>query len=127
LTVDGAETLRLDKWLWYARFCKTRSLATSICRHGDIRVNKVPVRKSNHGVRIGDVLTFAQGPRVRVIRIVALGAKRGPAVDAQALYEDISLPIPVREKRVPISGVREAGAGRPTKRERRAIDRLREA
>lgn len=127
MTVDGAETLRLDKWLWYARFCKTRSLATSICRHGDIRVNKVPVRKSNHGVRIGDVLTFAQGPRVRVIRIVALGAKRGPAVDAQALYEDISLPIPVREKRVPISGVREAGAGRPTKRERRAIDRLREA
>ena len=126
MTVDGAETLRLDKWLWYARFCKTRSLATSICRHGDVRLNKVPVRKSNHGVRIGDVLTFAQGPRIRVIRIAGLGARRGPAAEAQALYEDISPPMPPREKRVPISGVREAGAGRPTKRERRAIDRLRE-
>lgn len=120
------ETLRLDKWLWYARFCKTRSLATAMCRNGDIRVNRQPVRKSNQSVRAGDVLTFAQGSRVRVIRIVALGSRRGPAPEAQALYEDISPPMPPREERTMAPGVREMGAGRPTKRDRRAIDRLRD-
>jgi ribosome-associated heat shock protein Hsp15 len=127
LTADeaGLESLRLDKWLWYARFCKTRSLATAMCRGGDVRVNNVPVRKSNQPVRAGDVLTFAQGPRIRVIRIVALGERRGPATEAQGLYEDLSPPLPPRETRIPVSGVRDAGAGRPTKRERRAIDRLR--
>lgn len=125
---EGAtiETLRLDKWLWYARFCKTRSLATAMCRNGHVRVNKDPVRKSNQQVRVGDVLTFAQGTWIRVIRIEVLGARRGSAPEAQGLYEDISLPMPPREKRVPVSGLREAGAGRPTKRERRAIDRLRD-
>ena len=120
------ETLRLDKWLWYARFCKTRSLATAMCRNGQVRVNKEPMRKSNQPVRVGDVLTFAQGPWIRVIRIAVLGERRGPAPEAQSLYEDISPPMPPREKRVPVSGLREAGAGRPTKRERRAIDRLRD-
>lgn len=126
MTVEDAATLRLDKWLWYARFCKTRSLATALCRNGEIRVNKVPSRKSNQQVRVGDVLTFAQGPRIHVIRIEALGTRRGPAVEAQALYADMSPPMPPREKRVPVSGVRDLGAGRPTKRERRAIDRLRD-
>lgn len=122
----GAETLRLDKWLWYARFCKTRSLAITMCRGGQVRLNKEPVRKSNQPVRIGDVLTFAQGPRIRVIRIAALGVRRGPASEAEGLYEDMSPPMPPRESRVPVSGLRDAGAGRPTKRERRAIDRLRD-
>lgn len=126
MTVEDAATLRLDKWLWYARFCKTRSLATALCRNGEIRVNKVPSRKSNQQVRVGDVLTFAQGPRIWVIRIEALGTRRGPAVEAQALYADMSPSMPPREKRVPVSGVRDPGAGRPTKRERRAIDRLRD-
>ena len=126
MTEDAVGTQRLDKWLWYARFCKTRSLATSICRHGDVRVNKVPVRKSNHAVRNGDVLTFAQGQRIRVIRIEGLGTRRGPAAEAQTLYEDISPPMPPREKRLPVSGLREPGPGRPTKRERRATDRLRD-
>ena len=122
----GLDSLRLDKWLWYARFCKTRSLATALCRGGHIRVNRQPVYKSNHSVHVGDVLTFAQGPRVRVIRIEALGEHRGPASEAQALYEDMSKPIPPREERLHAAGVRDAGAGRPTKRERRAIDRLRD-
>jgi len=128
LTADevGPETLRLDKWLWYARFCKTRSLATTMCRRGEVRVNKVPVRKSNQPVRVGDVLTFAQGERIRVIRIAALGERRGPAPEAQGLYEDLSPEVLPRKSRVPVSGLRDAGAGRPTKRERRAIDRLRD-
>ncbi|MBO6784576.1 MAG: RNA-binding S4 domain-containing protein [Alphaproteobacteria bacterium] len=120
------ETLRLDKWLWYARFCKTRSLATAMCRNGDVRVNRQPVRKSNQAVRAGDVLTFAQGPRIRVIRILALGTRRGPAPEAQTLYEDISPPMPPREQHTAAPGARATGAGRPTKRERRAIDRLRD-
>ena len=127
MTAEGPDSLRLDKWLWYARFCKTRSLATTLCRGGHIRVNRQPVNKSNHSVRVGDVLTFAQGPRVRVIKIEALGERRGPAPEAQALYEDLSPPMPPREERPQAAGVRDAGAGRPTKRERRAIDRLRDA
>jgi len=127
LTAEGPDSLRLDKWLWYARFCKTRSLATTMCRGGHIRVNRQPVNKSNHSVRVGDVLTFAQGPRVRVIKIEALGERRGPAPEAQALYEDLSPPMPPRKERPQAAGVRDAGAGRPTKRERRAIDRLRDA
>lgn len=126
MTEEDAGSLRLDKWLWYARFCKTRSLATALCRNGEIRVNKNPSRKSNQQVRIGDVLTFAQGPRIRVVKIEALGARRGPAAEALGLYEDMSPPMPPREKRIPVSGIRDAGAGRPTKRERRAIDRLRD-
>jgi|TARA_A100001037_G_scaffold277416_1_gene277456 ribosome-associated heat shock protein Hsp15 len=125
LTEPAADTLRLDKWLWYARFCKTRSLATSMCRAGQVRVNKSPVRKSNQSVRVGDVLTFSQGPRIRVIKILALAARRGPATEAVGLYEDLSPPMSPRKERA-TAPQREPGAGRPTKRERRAIDRLRE-
>ena len=119
-------TLRLDKGLWYARFCKTRSLATAMCRAGQVRVNKVPVRKSNQSVRAGDVLTFSQGPRIRVIRIASLATRRGPAPEAATLYEDISPPMPPRQARPAEVGLREPGAGRPTKRDRRALDRLRD-
>ncbi|MEK9899486.1 MAG: RNA-binding S4 domain-containing protein [Rhodospirillaceae bacterium] len=122
----GSESLRLDKWLWYARFCKTRSLATAMCRAGQVRVNKIPVRKSNQAVHVGDVLTFAQGPRIRVIRIAALATRRGPAADAALLYEDLSPPLPPRADRADRVAPREPGAGRPTKRDRRAIDRLRD-
>lgn len=124
--VDRESTLRLDKWLWYARFCKTRSLATAMCRAGQVRVNKVPVRKSNQPVRAGDVLTFSQGPRIRVIRITTLATRRGPAPEAAALYEDISPPMPPRQAPPATVGLREPGAGRPTKRDRRALDRLRD-
>lgn len=121
-----AATLRLDKWLWYARFCRTRSLATAMCRAGQVRVNKVPVRKSNQSVRAGDVLTFSQGLRIRVIRITALATRRGSAPEAATLYEDISPPMPPRQARPAAVGLREPGAGRPTKRDRRALDRLRD-
>lgn len=122
-----AGSLRIDKWLWFARFCKTRSLASGMCRAGQVRVNKAPVRKSNQPVRVGDVLTFAQGERIRVVRIVALGERRGPAPEARLLYDDLSPPPPSREERMPAPGAREAGAGRPTKRERRELDRFRGA
>jgi ribosome-associated heat shock protein Hsp15 len=119
--------LRLDKWLWYARFCKSRSLASQLCREGGVRVNRAVVAKPNQTVRPDDVLTFALGRHVRVIRVVALGVRRGPASEARTLYEDLAppelQPPPAPETAPPAQ--REAGAGRPTKRERRALDRLR--
>lgn len=118
------ESLRLDKWLWFARLCKTRTQATALCRSGQVRVNRSPVRKPNHALRPDDVLTFPLGQRIRVVRVIALGERRGPAREAQTLYEDLSPPPLPRDERPSQSGQRERGAGRPTKRDRRAIDRL---
>ena len=85
-TADG---LRLDKWLWQARFFKTRTLAATIATKGKVRVNRMLVVKPHYKVRPGDVLTFAQGHDIRIIRVVALGERRGPAPEARTLYEDI--------------------------------------
>lgn len=82
--------LRLDKWLWYARFFKTRSLAQRFCAHARLRINGAIVEKPHHLLRVGDVLTFSIGQRVRVIQVVALGSRRGPAPEARLLYEDLA-------------------------------------
>ncbi|MEK9755196.1 MAG: RNA-binding S4 domain-containing protein, partial [Rhodospirillaceae bacterium] len=92
---DGAG-LRVDKWLWYARFFKSRSLATQFCNEGKLRIDDVLINKAHHVVRPGNVLTLVRGAAVRVIRVLALGSRRGPAAEAQALYEDISPPMPPR-------------------------------
>ena len=120
-------SLRLDKWLWYARFLKSRSLAAKLCATGKIRVNSTPTRKPRQVVRVGDVLTFPLGNHIRVIEVVALGTRRGPASEAQLLYSDLSPP----EKAVKTDGTseptfaeREPGSGRPSKAERRALNRL---
>jgi ribosome-associated heat shock protein Hsp15 len=81
--------MRLDKWLWQARFFKTRSLATRFVETARCRIDGRIVDKPHANVAPGMVLTFALGSRVRVIRIVALGERRGPAPEAQALYEEI--------------------------------------
>lgn len=127
---DAAATpvLRLDKWLWHARFFKSRSLAARVCADGRVRVNGVRAAKAHVIVRAGDVLTFPAGARIRVIRVLALGTRRGPAPEARTLYEDLD---PLPERRVgaspapPSQAARERGAGRPTKADRRAIERLR--
>jgi ribosome-associated heat shock protein Hsp15 len=121
-------TQRLDKWLWFARFCKSRSLATRLVETGRIRLAGQPISKAHQQVRAGDVLTFPLGAHVRVIRIIDIGKRRGPPAEARTLYEDLA-PPPPREPAAPPpaaapAGEREAGAGRPTKAERRAIDRL---
>lgn len=85
-----AEKLRLDKWLWHGRFFKTRSLAASVVASGAVRVNQERVQKRSTLIGPGDVLTFPQGDDVRVIRIEALGTRRGPAPEAQGLYTDLS-------------------------------------
>ena len=85
-------TLRIDKWLWQARFFKNRALAAELAEDGHLRINGQPTRKAGHGVGIGDVLTFPLGARIRVIRVVALGYRRGPATEAELLYHDLDAP-----------------------------------
>ena len=84
------DSLRVDKYLWFARFFKTRSLATKRANGGRIRINRNKIKKSSDTVRVGDILTFAQGNEIRVIRVLNLGTRRGPAQEAQSLYEDIT-------------------------------------
>jgi ribosome-associated heat shock protein Hsp15 len=96
---DSTTTIRLDKWLWQARFCRTRSLAAELISAGGVRIDGRPGAKPASSVRPGQVLTFALGRHVRVIRVMALGERRGPAVEARTLYEDLSPPNP--ETRLP--------------------------
>ncbi len=116
--------LRADKWLWYARFFKTRSLAAKVCNAGKLRAAGELVSKAHHKLKPGDVLTFPQGRHVRVIKVVSMASRRGPAAEAQALYEDLKPPS--AESRLPKTpAIRSPGTGRPTKQDRRAIDKLR--
>lgn len=117
MTNDG---LRIDKWLWFARLAKTRTLAQKLAVSGRVRVNRRKNDSAAHPVKVGDVLTIAFDASVRVLRVAALGSRRGPAAEARLLYEDLSPPpsaAPVAE--------RPAGTGRPTKRDRRAFERFR--
>jgi len=118
--------LRLDKWLWFARFVKTRSLATKLIVDGRMRVNGAPTHKAHYTVKVGDVLTFPLGPHIRVIKVVALGTRRGPAPEAQALYEDLDPPRPAAQQASANASFeeRKAGSGRPTKRDGRRIAQL---
>lgn len=126
---DGSENLRLDKWLWYARFFKSRTLATRLCASGRLRVNGSIVKKAHYVLKPGDVLTFPKGPHIRVVRVAALGTRRGPATEARALYEDLEPPQPREPGEIVATNKvaeRAPGSGRPTKVQRRATDKLRE-
>ncbi len=89
----AAPKLRLDKWLFAARFFKSRELASALVSGGHLRLNGQPCAKPAHGVAVGDVLTFVQGGRVRLIRVAGLAARRGPASAAQVLYVDLDAPV----------------------------------
>jgi ribosome-associated heat shock protein Hsp15 len=88
----AAAKLRLDKWLWQARFFKSRSLAAEVIEAGSVRVNGTRVTRPGRDVTGGDTLVFPQGARIRVVRVLALGIRRGPAPEAQALYLDLEPP-----------------------------------
>jgi ribosome-associated heat shock protein Hsp15 len=119
------ESLRLDKWLWYARFFKSRSLAAKVCQASKVRSAGNPISKAHHPVRVGDVLTFPKGRYIRVIKVLALGTRRGPAAEAQTLYEDLNPPESAQAMpRLPGLARRPAGEGRPTKKDRRDLDKL---
>jgi ribosome-associated heat shock protein Hsp15 len=87
---SAPDRMRADKWLCFARFFKTRTLAAALVEAGKLRVNGARAARPAHPVGPGDVLTFPQGARIRVIRLVALATRRGPPAEAQALYEDLA-------------------------------------
>jgi len=118
------DSVRLDRWLWAARFYKTRSLAQTACDGGKVDLNG-QAAKPARPVRVGDRLRVTLGEWRRELLVRALGERRGPAAEARALYEDLSPPPPPRPRRLLPPVLRAPGLGRPTKRERRLIDRLR--
>lgn len=116
-------SLRVDKWLWAARFFKTRSLAAAACAGGKVDVNDEAAKPAK-AVRPGDVVKVTVRDGKRIARVLGVSERRGPAAEARLLYEDLTPPAPPRLRQAP-PPFRAPGAGRPTKRERRHLDRLR--
>jgi ribosome-associated heat shock protein Hsp15 len=114
---------RLDKWLFFSRAMKSRTLAQKLIETGAVRVNSERTDRTDHKVGPGDVLTMTVHTRLLVWRILDAGSRRGPATEAALLYEDLSPPPVPREAALPIHAGREPGSGRPTKKERRDTDR----
>ncbi len=121
----GEGRQRIDKWLWFARLTKTRTLAQKLALSGRVRLNRAKIEAASQLVKAGDVLTIAGERGVRVLKVVDPGSRRGPAPEAQRLYEDLSpAEAPPQASAAPAAD-RPTGSGRPTKRDRRALDRLR--
>ncbi|MEP0235656.1 RNA-binding S4 domain-containing protein [Roseibium sp.] len=118
--------LRVDKWLWFARVTKSRSLAQKLASGGHVRINKDKIASASKTVKVGDVLTIGLERRILILKVVALGTRRGPYAEAQLLYENMSPPPPEKTEKPAAPAQREAGAGRPTKRDRRRMDAFRE-
>ena len=117
---------RLDQWLWYARIFKTRGAASKFCQTGKVTIDGIMVNKAKTPVNVGVILSFKKDKLEKVLKIEGLGYRRGPAIEAQALYEDLSPPPPTKEgKLINSPMLRERGTGRPTKAERRAMEKLR--
>jgi ribosome-associated heat shock protein Hsp15 len=87
-TPSERSSRRLDQWLWFARFVKSRSLAARLCAEGAVTVNGGAVAKPNHSVKAGDVVTVPQGTWQRTVQVVALGTRRGPASEARSLFRE---------------------------------------
>jgi ribosome-associated heat shock protein Hsp15 len=133
---DARSSQRVDKWLWFARLVKTRTLATELVAGGKVRLNRVRIEKPSQIVRIGDVLTVTLNRRVRLLKVLGLGERRGPSATALAHYEELTAaadPLKPAQSSLQLRswqqngvgpGRRAPGSGRPTKKERRDIERL---
>lgn len=125
MTIDRQ---RVDKWLWHARVVRTRTAAAALAASGHVRLNGTRIDAASRAVKLGDVLTVALDRRVRVLTVTGFALRRGSATDAEQLYAEEGGPAgtdePTQPERVAPAGSRDRGAGRPTKRERRAIVRL---
>lgn len=122
---EGKKGQRIDKWLFFARVVKSRSLAAKLVSSGNVRLNKVKIDQPSQNVKVSDVLTISLDRRVLVYEVVSGGERRGPAEEARKLYKDLSPPpMPKEISRLDALPKRDAGSGRPTKRERRQVDRL---
>ena len=111
--------LRVDKWLWHARFFKTRSIAAKVVSGGQVRLNSKKIHKPSTLLTVEDVLTFSQNTQIRVVKVLFFGLRRGPSIEAQTLYEDISAATK-HENYFP----KYEGKGRPSKKNRRSIEKL---
>ena len=118
-----AETARVDSWIWAVRLVKTRSLATAACRAGHVKVNGERA-KAAQSIKIGDEIRYRESGFDKIVVVGAILTKRVSAPVAIASYTDLTPPPPPREE-VPFTPVRDRGAGRPTKRERRELEKLR--
>ena len=117
---------RIDKWLFFARVVKSRSLAAKLAVAGRVRINRDKASQAADTVKPGDVLTITLERRILIYKVLDAGSRRGPAEEARMLYEDLS-PAPAPKGEAPADAIlplRDAGSGRPTKRERRDTDRL---
>lgn len=117
---------RIDRWLFFARVVKSRSLAAKLVAAGKVRRNREKLDQPSGLVGPGDVLTVTLERQVLVYRVLAAGSRRGPAPEARLLYEDLSPPAESKPSTEAEVASREPGAGRPTKKERREIDRFRD-
>ncbi|MHA1559862.1 MAG: RNA-binding S4 domain-containing protein [Alphaproteobacteria bacterium] len=113
-----SSTQRIDKWLWHARFARTRTAAQRLAISGQIRVNRVKNGNASRAVRVGDVLTVASDAGVRILRISGIADRRGSAADVRQLYDDLApqSPSPSVDARTPPTRV-----PRPSVRDRRAL------
>lgn len=120
---------RLDRFLFFSRALKSRTLAQKVIETGAVRVNSERTTRSDHKVGAGDVLTMSLHERIMVWRILDCGLRRGPATEAQGLYQDLSPPSLPKAEQSPYEAAiapRADGAGRPTKKQRRDTDKLRD-
>lgn len=115
--------MRLDVWVWAVRLAKTRSQATTAVKAGHVRVNGKPA-KASQPVRVGDEVRARMHEHERVYRATGLPTKRGSAPEAAKHFEDLTPPPPPRVER-PATVIRDPGTGRPTKKERRDLEKLR--
>lgn len=122
MPVTTASTVRIDKWLLAARLFKTRTIAQAACDGGHVAINDRTAEPA-HPVKVGDVVSALTPGGRRIYRVVALGEKRGPTEVARTYFEDLTPPEPPQSE--PLA-LRDRGAGRPTKRDRRQIERIRD-
>jgi ribosome-associated heat shock protein Hsp15 len=127
------ESQRVDKWLWHARVVRTRTLASNLVNSGKVRIDRKRINRASQTVRLGNIVTAPQGRLIRTLKIVGFANRRLPAAQIELLYED-QTPAPVEQASTDtkdgrfghqiIQARREAGSGRPSKRERRMTERL---
>ncbi len=118
------ETVRIDQWLHAVRLAKTRSAAADACRGGHVKINGTSAKPASP-VRVGDHVEARLNARVRIVHVTKVVKRRLGAELAAECFDDHSPPPPDRDPLQPEFAVRDPGAGRPTKRDRRRIDRLR--
>lgn len=125
--MEQATRQRIDKWLFFARIIKSRTLAGKFAAGGNVRVNSEKIDQASVLIKPGDVLTITLERRILVLRVLGCGERRGPAPEAQLLYDDLSPKPAAAGEAEPVAAQRAPGSGRPTKRDRRKIDQFRNA